>query len=82
MTLEKRIAETLLTIAQARPEGSFCPSEAARRISSAEWRPLVPQVREIAGRLQRQGLLHATQEGVAVDATRAVGPIRLSKPLH
>jgi hypothetical protein len=82
MTLEKRIAETLLTIAQSRPEGSFCPSEAARRICSAQWRPLLPQVRKVAGKLQRQGLLHATQKGVAVDVIRAIGPIRLSKPLH
>ena len=82
MTLEKRIADTLLMIAQSRPEGSFCPSEAARRISSAEWRPLLPKVRLVAGRLQREGLLHATQEGVAVDAIRAKGPIRLSKPVH
>jgi len=82
MTLEKRIAETLLTIAQARPDSSFCPSEAARRISSAQWRPLLPQVRKVAGMLQREGLLHATQKGIAVDAIRAIGPIRLSKPLH
>ncbi len=82
MTLERRIAETLLTIAQSRPDASFCPSEAARRISSAEWRPLMPKVRKVAGKLQRQGLLQATQKGVAVDAMRATGPIRLSKPLH
>lgn len=82
MTLEVRIAETLLAIAQARPGGSFCPSEAARRISPAQWRLLLPQVRKVAARLQREGLLCATQKGVAVDALRARGPIRLSKPLH
>lgn len=82
MTLDDRIAETLLRLAKARPDGGFCPSEAARRICSAQWRPLLPQVRKVAGRLQRQGLLHATQKGVAVDAIRAQGPIRLSKPLH
>ena len=82
MTTEKRIAETLLSIAHARPGDSFSPSEVARSLSAAEWRPLLPKVRKVAGQLQREGLLHVTQEGIAVDAAHAVGPIRLSKPLH
>ncbi len=83
MTEESRIAETLLGLARDRgAESSFCPSEAARALSPADWRRLLPQVRRVAGRLQRDGLIHATQMGRAVDAIDAEGPIRLSRPLH
>lgn len=37
----------------------------------------MPKVREVAARLQRQGLLEVTQKGQAVDALEARGPIRL-----
>ena len=83
MTSDQRIAETLLDIARSRNGGaSFCPSEAARRIDPADWRPLLRDVRRVAGRLQRDGLIHVTQAGRAVDAIEADGPIRLSLPLH
>ncbi|WP_210730502.1 DUF3253 domain-containing protein [Roseicyclus persicicus] len=51
---------------------SFCPSEAARALS-ADWRPLMPEVRRVAAGLP----LVATQKGAAVDPVTARGPIRL-----
>jgi hypothetical protein len=81
MTEDSRIAEALLTLARG-AEAGFCPSDAARAVSPANWRSLEGRVREVAGRLQRDGLIHVTQSGQAVDAMRAKGPIRLSRPLH
>jgi len=80
---ETRVAALLIDMARQRSDGaSFCPSEAARRLSPDDWRPLLPLVRQIAARLQRDGLIHVTQKGRAVDALSARGPIRLSRPLH
>ena len=83
MTEESRIAATLLDLARTRGAGaSFCPSEAARALSPADWRSKLGLVRKVAGRLQRDGLINVTQSGRAVDALRATGPIRLSRPMH
>jgi hypothetical protein len=81
-TDDARIARTLIDLARRRDEKSFCPSEAARLLSPEDWRPLLPRVRRVAGRLQRDGLIRATQAGKAVDALAAKGPIRLSRPQH
>lgn len=70
---EDEIAAVLRQLADARaPDGSFCPSEAARLLS-ADWRPLMTDVRRVAGAI---GLV-ATQRGVPVDPLLAQGPIRL-----
>jgi hypothetical protein len=80
---EAELAQTLLSLAKARREGaSFCPSEAARALAPADWRPLMPEIRRVAARLQRDGLLNVTQAGRPVDALSARGPIRLSRPMH
>ncbi|MEM6439190.1 MAG: DUF3253 domain-containing protein [Pseudomonadota bacterium] len=77
------IAQALLALARERRAGAtFCPSEAARALSPARWRPLMPRVRHVAARLQRDGLLRVTQGGRAVDPLSSRGPIRLSRPMH
>ena len=77
------IAEALMTLARERRGGAtFCPSEAARTLDPSDWRPLMPKVRDVAARLQRDGLLRVTQGGRAVDPLSARGPIRLSRPTH
>lgn len=82
-TTEARIADTLVQMARSRADGrTFCPSDAARRLDPADWRPLLPEVRRIAARLQRDGLIAVTQKGRAVDAMSASGPIRLGRPMH
>ncbi len=83
MQTDSEISQALLDLARTRAPGtSFCPSEVARRLAPTEWRELMPKVRAVAGRLQRDGLIHVTQAGRAVDAFAATGPIRLSRPLH
>ena len=69
------VRAVLTALAEARAPLTFCPSEAARRLSE-DWRPLMPMVREEAKALG----LRATQGGDTVDAVTAKGPIRLSKP--
>ncbi len=67
------IADVLLDLAHQRGVGkTFCPSEAARRLSD-DWRSLMPEVRRVAATLP----LVATQKGDAVDPVEAKGPIRL-----
>jgi hypothetical protein len=73
---DEHIAAVLMELALRRGRGaSFCPSEAARALST-DWRPLMPEVRRVAAGLP----LRATQKGVAVDPATARGPIRLGLP--
>ncbi|QFU09715.1 hypothetical protein PARPLA_00722 [Rhodobacteraceae bacterium THAF1] len=67
------IRAVLMDLAEERGAGStFCPSEAARRLSD-DWRPLMDDVRRVAAGAD----LVATQGGTPVDAATAKGPIRL-----
>lgn len=77
MTLsDKEIADVLLDLAHQRGVGkTFCPSEAARRLSD-DWRPIMPEIRRVAATLD----LRATQKGTPVDPVTAKGPIRLGLP--
>lgn len=68
------IRAVLLALAAERTGRTFCPSEAARRLSD-DWRPLMPDIRRVAATLP----LKATQKGQPVDLITAKGPIRLSK---
>jgi hypothetical protein len=74
MTTDAAIACALREMALARAGRTFCPSEVARGLA-AEWRPLMPRVREVAAGCP---WLVATQRGALVDAVAARGPIRLS----
>lgn len=68
----------LLALAEERgPGATFCPSEAARRLSE-DWRPLMPAVRARGALLQAGGRLRCTQKGVDVDPLEARGPIRFA----
>ncbi len=55
---------------------TICPSEVARALAE-DWRPLMPDVREVAADMAKRGVLSVTQEGAQVDALKARGPIRL-----
>ncbi|MGY6410647.1 MAG: DUF3253 domain-containing protein [Alkalilacustris sp.] len=77
MPSDEDIAGALMDLALRRGRGaSFCPSEAARALA-ADWRPLMPEVRRVAGQLAAQGALQATQRGAVVAVETAHGPIRL-----
>lgn len=71
---DPQIAEALRDLAHRRGRGkTFCPSEAARALS-ADWRPLMAQVRRVAATLED---IEASQKGTPVDPETAKGPIRL-----
>lgn len=72
---DAEIAAALLALAAERGAGkSFCPSEAARRLSD-DWRPLMPEIRRVGADLG----LRATQKGEPVDPRVAKGPIRFQQ---
>lgn len=72
LTRDAEIAEVLRALAEERgPQKSFCPSEAAQRLSE-DWRPLMGDVRRVGAELG----LKATQKGQPVDPLTARGPIR------
>jgi hypothetical protein len=75
------IERTLLALVDARAPGrTICPSEVARALAGAEFRPLMEPVRETARELVARGELEVTQRGQVVDPHTARGPIRLRRP--
>lgn len=78
---DERLAATLLDLlARRRPGASLCPSEVARAVEPDDWRPLMPRIRAIAGRLAADGRIRVTQRGADVDPATATGPLRLRAP--
>lgn len=64
----------------ARARGAtICPSEVARAVGGAEWRPLMEPARAAARRLCAEGRVVITQGGRVVDASTAKGPIRIRR---
>jgi len=75
-------AATIFDLLEARDEGkTICPSDAARRLAGdADFRALMPLIRETARELVAEGRLEVTQSGEVIDLDRARGPIRLRLP--
>ena len=79
MSETEQMREVLMQLAEERREGcTFCPSEAARLIS-ADWRPLMPRVREVAAELMEKGKLVCTQRGAPAHPRTTRGAIRLAR---
>ena len=80
MCHDDRMAETLLTLLRSRAEGAtVCPSEVARAIAPADWRPLMPRVRAVAAMLAAAGEVELRQRGQVIDPCSEVrGPLRIS----
>jgi hypothetical protein len=79
---EAEIEAELLNQCAARRHGAtLCPSDVARALAvdEAEWRAMMPMVREVAARLAEAGQIVVTQRGAIVDARTARGPIRLAR---
>ncbi len=70
------IREALLRMAEGRGDATFCPSEIARELAD-DWRPLMPEIREVAADLIDEKRLICQQKGRRVDIRTARGPIRL-----
>ena len=77
--IEDKIFELLTTRQDA---ATICPSEVARALvpPGGAWRPLMPQVRQVAQSLAQAGRLVVRRGGVQVDAMSSGGPIRLGHP--
>ncbi|MCU1369380.1 MAG: hypothetical protein JWO77_574 [Ilumatobacteraceae bacterium] len=75
----QRIEAAILALAGHRaPEGTICPSDAARAIGGAQWRSLVPAVRDVARDLARAGQVQVTQGGTPLDPDADwKGPVRI-----
>lgn len=75
------VARTLLEQVATRGAGrSICPSEVARALS-ADWRAVMPQVRQVALDLARSRRVLITQGGQPHDPDKPLrGPIRLTLP--
>jgi hypothetical protein len=72
---DDQIRAALLDMALRRGRGrSFCPSEVARALA-ADWRPLMPRLRQVAAGMPP---LKATRRGQEVPADAPGGPIRLT----
>ena len=76
--LQRAIVELL---GRRSPAATICPSEVARLMAdAAEWRALMPRVREQAGLLAAQQRLRITRRGATIEpAELHRGAIRLGR---
>jgi uncharacterized protein DUF3253 len=61
------------------PGKTICPSDAARALAGANFRPLMDAARAAAAELVAEGRIEVTQHGEVVDIAQARGPIRLRR---
>jgi hypothetical protein len=75
---DAQIEATILgLLARRGPGKTICPSDAARALDDANFRPLMAPVRRVARSLVERGELEVTQSGRVVDIDTARGAIRL-----
>lgn len=81
MTREERIAATMHTLLETRAEGAtICPSEVARAMAPARWRPLMGPVRQVAATMAAAGEVELRQRGRAVSPFEELrGPLRIAR---
>ena len=74
-----RLAAALRTLARHRgPDGTTCPSDAARAVGGEGWHDLMELTREVARALARDGDVEITQKGEVLDPDVAWrGPVRV-----
>jgi hypothetical protein len=74
----EQIEALILHLLEQRKVGAtICPSEVARQLSSTDWRPLMPVVRDVARQMTATGVIEITQGGGVIDPEEIRGPIRL-----
>ena len=76
-SIERKIREMLST---RRAGATICPSEVARALGTADWRTLMPPVREAAWRLEAAGKVAVLQRRQPVERDSVQGPIRIGLP--
>ena len=76
--IDDRLEATILSLLHERDAGkTICPSEAAKVVGAADWRPLMEPARRAARRLVSAGKIVITQQGKVVDPSTSKGAIRL-----
>ena len=75
----ERVEAAILALAGHRaPDGTICPSDAARAVGGTGWRDLIPMARDEARRLAKEGRVEVTQRGERLDpASSWRGPVRI-----
>ncbi|MEM9988678.1 MAG: DUF3253 domain-containing protein [Pseudomonadota bacterium] len=69
--------EAILSLLAEREEGkSICPSEAAKRLSPEDWRPLMSHIRTVGRELADAGKIEVLKKGKVVDPHTVKGVIR------
>lgn len=81
-TDDAAISEAIVSLTAARgPNGSICPSEAARALMPAgAWQVLLPAVRRVAVILAKANRVVITRKGKPVDPEAFKGVYRLRQP--
>lgn len=76
---DDRIENVILAMTRERgPDGSICPSDAARAIGGDTWRDLMARTRAVARDLARQGRVQVTSHGQALSPDAEWhGPVRI-----
>jgi hypothetical protein len=79
--LRGRLEAAVSTLADHRaPQGTLCPSDAARIVGGATWRQLMPTVRDAVRELAARGEVAILQKGELVDVDAGwTGPIRVRR---
>ena len=74
-----RLAAAVLALADHRgPDGTTCPSDAARAVGGPDWRGAMDEVRDVVRELAAEGRVEVTQGGTAIDAAGPWhGPVRI-----
>lgn len=74
-----RLAAAIRALARHRaPDGTTCPSDAARAVGGEGWRDHMELTREVARGLARAGEVEITQKGEALDPDEPwKGPVRI-----
>jgi hypothetical protein len=76
----ERLRSTILALAEHRaPDGTTCPSDAARAIGGESWRELMDLTREVTAGLVAAGEVDVLQKDEVVDPSTTKGPIRIRR---
>ncbi|MEM1086102.1 MAG: DUF3253 domain-containing protein [Pseudomonadota bacterium] len=77
------VTQAILDLAHVRGIGkTICPSEAAKAVSSENWRKLLPEVRASAIRLAVAEKISIYRKGKPVDPLNFKGVYRLGLPME
>lgn len=77
---DSRIVSAIFELLHSRAaDATICPSEVARTVQPDNWRPLMPEVRNVAARLAAENRIDVRQRGAVIELTAETrGPVRLS----